>query len=325
MLYSLLLRPEANGRIQEAMSVPLLNELRIILSVFGVQSAIHTRSVYGVQAFEFECAALSDSAVKALSAYSHILWLCERTKAGYIPLTGAAHARIGADLPLILKYKGKTNEYFTQLLINLALCASDRRGEERLTLFDPMCGRGTTLFLALNRGWDACGIDSGKTEIAEADAYFKKYLETARISYTRSAQSQTLDAHSHAPVVTYETQSLTLRIAHAQAEKCDRVYNRRRAQLIVSDLPYGIQTAPGGMKRFEDMLRAMMPAWTRSLAPGGAMALSFNTYTLKTETVRSIMRENGLEVMCGGAWDAFAHRVEQAINRDAAVCRKIGG
>jgi hypothetical protein len=34
------------------------------------------------------------------------------------------------------------------------------------------------------------------------------------------------------------------------------------------------------------------------------------------------MAEAGLEVVCGGACDGFAHWVEQAITRDIAICRK---
>ena len=30
-----------------------------------------------------------------------------------------------------------------------------------------------------------------------------------------------------------------------------------------------------------------------------------------------------MEPMAGGAWDGFAHWVEQAVTRDIAVCRRV--
>ena len=51
------------------------------------------------------------------------------------------------------KYKGKTNEAFTMHLINQALCAAKLPEGRPVTLLDPMCGRGTTLFQAVNRGF----------------------------------------------------------------------------------------------------------------------------------------------------------------------------
>ena len=55
------------------------------------------------------------------------------------------------------------------------------------------------------------------------------------------------------------------------------------------------------------------------------MALSFNTYTLSRDALRGQMRDSGLEVLEGGAYDSMEHWVEQAVNRDVAVARRPGG
>src|SRR5207249_9220513 len=57
------------------------------------------------------------------------------------------------------RYRGKTNELFTGVLLNLALFAGDFAGrlDERLRVLDPLAGGGTTLFAALARGYDAIG------------------------------------------------------------------------------------------------------------------------------------------------------------------------
>ena len=91
-----------------------------------------------------------------------------------MPLFGREAPRIGGDLPGILKYKGKTNETFTQLLVNLAWLAGGM--PEKVHILDPMCGRGTTLFIALNRGWDATGSDVDRAAPARGGAVFSNAI-----------------------------------------------------------------------------------------------------------------------------------------------------
>ncbi len=64
----------------------------------------------------------------------------------------------------VLKYKGKTNEVFTSALLHIALLSGEFWNQEKISVLDPMCGRGTTLFSALTFGYIAHGI-----EIDEAD------------------------------------------------------------------------------------------------------------------------------------------------------------
>jgi tRNA G10 N-methylase Trm11 len=94
--------------------------------------------------------------------------------------------------------------------------------------------------------------------------------------------------------------------------------------LIATDLPYGVQHAPGGQKgkSLEQMVRDVLPAWKEALVPGGAMALAFNVNTLKLDFVREEMAKVGLKVMTGAGYDGLEHWVEQAISRDVAVAVK---
>ena len=69
-------------------------------------------------------------------------------------------------------------------------------------------------------------------------------------------------------------------------------------------------------------LQDALYAMPDEVKPGGAMALSFNAQNMKLDRVRALMAGAGLEVMEGGAYDGFAHWVEQAITRDIAICRK---
>src|SRR5579859_3934445 len=70
------------------------------------------------------------------------------------------------EMAEIRRYKGKTNEVFTQVLLNMALFAGVYAGRftERLRILDVLAGGGTTLFLALAAGCDAFGIELEKQD-----------------------------------------------------------------------------------------------------------------------------------------------------------------
>ena len=84
------------------------------------------------------------------------------------------------------RYKGKTNETFTRVLLNSALFAGAYRTQlnERLRILDPLCGGGTSLFLALAAGYDAFGIDRDRQDIETTAVFVGQYLQSERIHYT---------------------------------------------------------------------------------------------------------------------------------------------
>ena len=91
--------------------------------------------------------------------------------------------------------------------------------------------------------------------------------------------------------------------------------------MIVCDLPYGVQHASVGAGP-EKLLKQALPGWKEALKKGGAIALSFNAQSLRTEKLRAMLEEAGLEVKRGGAYDGFSHWVEQAVTRDIAVAKR---
>ncbi|MEG2719202.1 MAG: SAM-dependent methyltransferase, partial [Clostridia bacterium] len=94
------------------------------------------------------------------------------------------------------------------------------------------------------------------------------------------------------------------------------------AHLIVGDLPYGVQHAAkgeGGMSSLLKLSQAMLPACEKALKHGGAIALSFNTNTLRKEDLARLMREAGIEVLNRPPYHDFSHWVEQAVERDVLI------
>ena len=316
MRYTMLLWPHANARYQAETEKLARAELEVTLARLGVEYTWEESGVGGLPALDFAARAFTDAEARVLSRHSLLYVLFERREDGaLLPLFGREAPRVGGDLPGILKYKGKTNEVFTQLLINLAWLAGNM--PEKAHLFDPMCGRGTTLFVALNRGWDATGSDIDRAALREAEQFFKRYLEYHRFKHTTKRGSLTLRGKKSAPYTAFTLPAGTLRLAEAEAARAREAFGAGTFDLLCADLPYGVQH--GANMPLEALLRLALPAWAETLKHGAAMALSFNAQTLPARKVRALLAGAGLRVLEGGPYDHFEHWVEQAVTRDIAV------
>ena len=166
----------------------------------------------------------------------------------------------------------------------------------------------------------------------EAEQFLKRYLEYHRIKHAFERESLTLTGKNHAPCVQctfadtpahYKAgETASVRLVNCDACEARNAFGAKTFHLIACDLPYGVQHASKG-GQLEGLLARALPIWKKTLIPGGTIALSFNAQTLKRDRVRELMQEAGMEPMAGGAWDGFAHWVEQAVTRDIAVCRRV--
>lgn len=331
MTYGMLLCPHANSRYQEAVRPLALGEMRLLLRSVGIEAQPVCESVMGADRLRFDCPALSEAQIQRICRHSAMYLLCQLDQGLLRPLCGPAAPYLGRDLSGILKYKGKTNEAFTRLLINYALCSGDfaDAGETPLRLMDPMCGRGTALFEALNRGFNAYGADVSKADLDEGCRFLKKYLEYHRMKHRARERSLTLPGGKSAAQRTLELapqrQAFDEGDTREAAFLCQdaalaaRALPEKHFHLAVCDLPYGVQHGPSGKGGFDQLLSRTLPQLLRVLKPGGALALSFNTYTLPLAKVREHLDRAGFDVCQGGPYEGLAHWVEQAIVRDVAV------
>lgn len=316
MHYTMLLWPHANARYQVETEKLARAELEVMLSRLGMEYTWEEGGVAGLPSLDFAARPLADAEATVISRHSLLYALFERREDGaLLPLLGREAPRVGGDLPGILKYKGKTNENFTQLLINLAWLAGNM--PEKAHLLDPMCGRGTALFVALNRGWDATGADIDRAALREAEQFFKRYLEYHRFKHTTRRGSLTLRGKKSAPYTAFTLPAGTLRLAEVEATRAREAFGAGKFDLLCADLPYGVQH--GSNMPLETLLRLALPAWAETLKRGAAIALSFNAQTLPARKVRALLAGAGLRVLEGGPYDHFEHWVEQAVTRDIAV------
>ncbi|MEU6247559.1 hypothetical protein [Glycomyces sp. NPDC047010] len=74
-------------------------------------------------------------------------------------------------------------------------------------------------------------------------------------------------------------------------------------------------------RRPTELLEAAIPVWAGLLKPGGAMGLSWNTYTTERSEMADMLEAAGLEVLDAPLYLDFEHCVDHAIIRDLIVAR----
>lgn len=335
MKYCMLLWPHSNVRYQNETLKLAENELRLMLDALAPDARILPYTALSMPALQIEMeGAMPRLLLEAIACHSLLYGLFEiGENAALTPICGRAEAYVGGDLAGILKYKGKTNELFLQLMTNVALYSStfSKYASDRLELLDPMCGRGTTLFVAANRGWNATGSDVDKNDLSEAEKFLKRYFEYHRKKYALKKSSRTVAggkpaavsqfSFSDTPEAYKEGDLSVLSLCNGDATRTRDIFGKEKFHMIVCDLPYGVQHgAVGGS--LEQLLAKAASGWLQSLKKGGSAVISYNAQTMKTAKAREILEKAGFEVLQGGAYDGFSHWVEQAVTRDIAVGRK---
>lgn len=335
MVFLLQLTPHANIRYREAQVKLGQSELACLLMGLGMHAEITPCTVGGVSFLRFEAEELTGKQLSALSMHSAALMICEQQGCLLRPLEKISHDYLSGDLAEVLKYKGKTSAVFTRMMMNCALTASDFFGkDETLTVLDPMCGRGTTCFVALQQGMNAVGVDIDNRDLKECADYFERYMQYHRMKHKLDQSSRTVRRHA-VPAAVYtiadtkdhfregDTRSLSLFLGDTglTGELC----RKTPTHLLVTDLPYGVQHAPQDGRRTESFLQVMkraLPQWRDAVRKGGAVALSFNTLTLKKTDLIQLLTDAGFSPLTEAPYDDFQHFVEQAVTRDFVVARK---
>jgi tRNA G10 N-methylase Trm11 len=190
--------------------------------------------------------------------------------------------RFDDDLLTILKYPGKTNEQFTKLLLNVTLASSAFAGElsspvaadlgaadigaaepaaadlggRRLAVLDPLCGRGTTLNQALRYGFDAYGADIDARDVEAYAVFIQRWLKDKRLKHRadfspvrrdRKVVARRLTAEFAATKDEYKAGDVQrLEVVEAETTRIGEFFRAASADLVVADLPYGVQHGSHG-------------------------------------------------------------------------------
>ena len=332
MTYAFLLYPHANVRYRQSLLQLAVQELAMTLSALGREAEVIPKEMGGATFLTFEAAKLTERDMRMLSQLASIYMLFAMEDGKLTPLARTHPNYIGEDLPALLKYKGKTNEMFTDTMLTMALAASAFMPvhDSQLVVCDPMAGRGTTLMLALRRGYHGVGIEIGKADVKEAADYMTRYLEFHRIKYKRTDSALTVrgqvggrenkfvfsDSAEHFK----DGDTRTLRLICGDTREAEALLKPNSVHLMVTDAPYGVQKGTAGRQdSIGGTIAAALPGWFDVLKSGGVLAMSFNTHVTRREGLVRLFEKAGFEIVQTANLE---HWVEQAISRDVILARK---
>lgn len=340
MTYLVLPRASAN-RVYGAGAASLLGAELVFLDRclgHGTVGDHRVVDIGGVEYVELDTGGrdLGDDEVAVLANGSGVHALFRSRGALLEPLPVRPLRRQDDDIVSIQRYSGKTNEQFTRLLVNVTLAAAGDafprllRGD-RAALVDPLAGRGTTLNQAVVYGLDGYGVERSRRDLEAYEAFVLRWLKDKRIKHRveRATVRRGREGAARLATITYgysrddPSGGRVLRLVNDDTSRAGDHLRRGAADVVVADLPYGVQhrahagdrsaRAPGAL------LRDAVPAWARLLRPGGALGLAWNLRTLPREEVVVALGEAGLAPARDPDGGAFVHHVDRSITRDLVV------
>lgn len=243
------------------------------------------------------------------------------------PLAWPWQPFISPEIAEVRRYKGKTNEIFTRVLLNVALFAGAyATSRERLRILDPLAGGGTTLFVALAAGYDAFGIEQKRQDVETTAVFLRQYLTGEGITF-----KEICERHRSGKRYQFEVrpggksgEARLLVLVHGDSSEAPlhlrTIPGGPRVHAIVGDLPYGIQH----LGEVGALLQQALPAWSELLLPGGTLALAWNATRLPRQDICALVeRYSGLQTRNDPPYTQFAHTVDRVIKkRDLLVAVK---
>lgn len=335
-----LVSPSANRVYADAAPGLVAAEIRALAAVFlDGDVDVEPVSIAGVDYVQVATATEPDAqGLRALSNLSAVHALFEREGDLLRPVPLDRVDVYPSDLLSIQKYRGKTNEQLTRLLLNITGAATARPTallDGSLQVLDPMCGQGTTLNLAMTYGLDVTGIDLDKKDLELYETFIKTWLRTHRYKHSASSgalctkgqnRGRRLDlevAPSKDDFKTGRTQRITY--LGTDSTYLDGLLRAASFDAIVTDSPYGVQHGSHGDRVARNplaLLETALPGWVRLLRTGGAMGMSYNRHVAPTERLVDLFVEHGLEPVGDPTDERYRHRVDASIDRDVIVARK---
>lgn len=294
-------------------------------------SEVEVREWGGVPYVSMATSELTDGDLETVSGLAGVRAAFERTGEGgdlrLRPLDLVRRDRFDDDLVTIQRYNGKTNEQLTHLLVNLTAVASPavrrrRAAGQEVRLLDPVAGRGGTLNRALLLGFRATGIEVDATDVDQYRGFLVTYLKEHRVKHRLHRERV-----KKGPLAGTGRWSVELgdgggvEVVHGDTTDAARLLPGRRVDLVVGDLPYGVQHRAGARgarsRSPEELVAEALPGWTSLLVPGGAAGFAWNTRTLPRPRLEELLADHGLELVHHPS--SFAHVVDRSITRDLVV------
>ena len=276
-------------------------------------------------------------------AYALFILSGDENKPTLLPIAKSCFEYLDPKIGMLLKYKGKTNELFTRMMINVALLSSKFSYSDNIKLLDPLSGKGTTLFEAAIHGFDGYGIETDEKAVHEASLFFKKFLETEKYKHfaekykfagkSKSAGlfKQEFEYSKDKDEFKDEKNRKRLVMVAGDTTQSSGYFKNNSFHLLVGDLPYGVthgsKANPDQSQRSRnpiELLVGSLPGWHKLLKKEAIIVLAYNTFVTPKHKLEKILSDNGFQPFYEEPYNKFEHRVDQAIKRDIVVARKVG-
>lgn len=334
----LLLAPSANRVYAGAARDLVAAEARVMANaVCDGEVSVRPVDLAGVQYLAIE-GPEGDRLVDVLSNLSASAALFERVGDLLRPLALRRSEIYPSDLVTIPKYSGKTNEQWTRLILGVTASATTRPErwlDGSMVLLDPMCGRGTTLNLALSLGFDVTGIEIDRKDLEFYTVFVKTWMRQHRYKHRATEGAlrtggRTRGRQLQIEVAPTKEDFRAGRVQHVDylstdTRELDGLLRSRSVDVVVTDAPYGVQhgayTDQVARSPLE-LIEQALPGWVRVLRSGGAIGLSFNRHVSPRDDLAALLVGHGLDVVTGPGYDDLRHRVDASIDRDLIVARK---
>jgi hypothetical protein len=319
MKLKLLVTPLAKGAFYDAYLDVARAELAVHFPALSAELAIEQ-----LGGLDFICAPFDADALPTLARLACVQGAFSEGDDGALrPLLLPSDLRLPEAWVYGVKYRGKTHELVTQLALNVALrCCESRpegRGGRPLALLDPLAGKGTTLLWALRYGLNARGIELDPAAPDALHAHIKKQTKLHRLSHRHdkgSVGKRRKDGVGR--FVQYELEQRSLRLITGDSRDAKSLLGGQRFDLLVSDLPYGVQFRREQRGGLRDLIADCAPGWVASLRDGGVAVLIFNNYQPTRAQLIELFEPLGCEVLDFSA----PHRMSESIVRELLVLRR---
>ena len=245
------------------------------------------------------------------------------------PLPLREQLEFGTEVVTAQRYRGKTSERLTRLMLNVASAADTSKAVDDRSVLDPMCGRGTTLNWALLYGARATGLDLDRRALDDYATFLEQWAKINRYPHKmRRYKKQNTECRHFDFTVAANRAVLAgktvpdIRTFHAPAHSGAVAVGRHA--MIVSDLPYGIQhQARSDSNRkptpIGDLVENVAALWPSQIRTGGSVALSWNTKTLRASDLSALLERAGFDTV---ETRGFEHQVDRSISRDVLLARR---
>jgi hypothetical protein len=284
--------------------------------LLGAQE-VHYKRVGAMDFFEIQASAQQ---LPQMASLASIYGIFECQAGRLVPLPVNSPFELHEDFVFGAKYRGKTNELLTQLLINVGLRSIEYSAVSDVKLLDPMCGRATTLLWAMRYGMQAKGIEQDAKALADIRQNVKKWCKIHRLKHRfEEGFVGKANRQNRGKFISFAANNASMRVIAGDSANAGSLLRGEKFNLLVSDLPYGIQHFTTEKTRNPlAVIKACAQGWSASLKPGGAMVLAFNSYSPKRDELIEVFADYQMEALDFSA----AHRMSESIVRDVVILKK---